>query len=269
MTHANRKKLRISAAAVAAGTLAVAGTTLAASGASAAQIAPAHAASAAASHDTVLYLNLTPMPQGTVSEGQHGVTVSAFGLTPGSAHTVELFTFGGVRVLGTLTANGVGQASAVFPATARGLRSVAVLNAGAGTAPIAVTGPLSRGAQRELHAIDAGVVSPLRGHATVAYDPAARTITVTVTASGFTPGTHAAHIHAGSCQSQGPVQYMLPDFTADQFGFINHETRVVTGVTSFNAANWYLNLHLGNSNDILDAAGNPTVFFRPLLCANL
>jgi hypothetical protein len=39
-----------------------------------------------------------------------------------------------------------------------------------------------------------------------------------VTASGLTLGTHAAHIHVGSCASQGPVQYMLMDFTANGAG---------------------------------------------------
>jgi hypothetical protein len=43
----------------------------------------------------------------------------------------------------------------------------------------------------------------------------------------------------------------------------------VTGVTSFPASGWYLNLHQGNSGNILDAAGQPTIFFRPLLCANI
>jgi hypothetical protein len=34
------------------------------------------------------------------------------------------------------------------------------------------------------------------------------------------------------------------------------------------ATGWYLNLHQGNSNNIL-ANGQPTVNFRPLLCADL
>jgi hypothetical protein len=108
-----------------------------------------------------------------------------------------------------------------------------------------------------------------QGWATVAYDPNARTITVTLTASGLTPGAHAAHIHIGSCVSQGPVQYMLMDFTANGQGRINHEVRTVTGVTTpVPATGWYLKLHQGNSNNIL-ANGQPTPNFRPLLCAGL
>jgi hypothetical protein len=101
----------------------------------------------------------------------------------------------------------------------------------------------------------------------VAYDPAAGTITVTLTASGLTPGAHAAHIHIGSCMSQGPVQYMLMDFTADSHGQIMHEVRTVTGgTTPLPATGWYLNLHQGTSSNIL-ANGQPTPAFRPLLCA--
>ncbi len=140
-----------------------------------------------------------------------------------------------------------------------------------GTHVIAETGPLGRGdGSYSLQAIEAGFQpGSLRGHATLVYDPAAQTITVTLTASDVTPGKHAAHIHVGSCQSQGPVQYMLMDFTADSHGNINHETRVVHGVTTpLPATGWYLNLHQGNTNSIL-SNGQPAILFRPLLCASV
>lgn len=105
--------------------------------------------------------------------------------------------------------------------------------------------------------------------ATVTYDPFGKTISVTVSASGLTPGAHAAHIHVGNCASQGAVQYMLMDFTANGDGRIDHETRTVTDVTTpLPAGGWYLNLHQGNSNNIL-ANGNPTINFGPLLCGNI
>jgi hypothetical protein len=108
-----------------------------------------------------------------------------------------------------------------------------------------------------------------QGSATVAYNPQARTITVTLTASGLTPGAHAAHIHVGSCASQGPVQYMLMDFVANSQGRIVNQVRTVTGVTMpVPATGWYLNLHQGNSSNIV-ANGQPTVDFRPLLCASI
>ena len=61
---------------------------------------------------------------------------------------------------------------------------------------------------------------------------------------------------------------MLPDLVADASGDI-HATRTVTGVkTPPPASGWYLNIHLGNSNQIL-AGGNPTLAFQPLLCADI
>jgi hypothetical protein len=106
------------------------------------------------------------------------------------------------------------------------------------------------------------------GHATIVYSPSAHTLTVTVQATGLQPGLHAAHIHSGSCQSQGPVVYMIPDFRAALNGKIN-QTRVVTGVTGpIPPGGWYLNLHMGNSNQIL-SGGQPTIYFRPMLCSSI
>ncbi len=48
-----------------------------------------------------------------------------------------------------------------------------------------------------------------------------------------------------------------------------NQTRTVTNVTTpLPASGWYLNLHQGNSSNIL-ANGSPTINFRPLLCADL
>ncbi len=90
-----------------------------------------------------------------------------------------------------------------------------------------------------------------------------------MTAYGLAPGAHAAHIHLGSCQQQGAVKYMLMDFTASASGNIINQTRTVKPVTPAPpAAGWYLNLHLGNSGDIL-AKGMPTLNFRPELCSDV
>ena len=108
-----------------------------------------------------------------------------------------------------------------------------------------------------------------QGAASLTYNPTAQTLTVSVTATGVSTGEHAAHIHLGSCQSQGPVLYMLFDLTANSSGQIVSENRTITGVTSgIPATGWYLNLHQGTSQNILKN-GQPTIFFRPLLCANL
>ena len=219
-------------------------------------------------HKVKLSVNLAPMPEGTVVIGNGAVQVNAWGLTPGSSHTVLLH---GIAI-GTLTADGTGQASATFTVNSIQAGSrVNILDGGQDTNPIAETGRLGSGSgQYQLHALEAGFQEgSLRGHAKLVYDPAAQTITVTLTASGLTPGAHAAHIHVGSCQSQGGVAYMLMDFNADANGNIDHQTRTVTGVTAVElTGGWYLNLHQGNSNNIL-SNGQPTINFRPLLCANI
>ena len=140
---------------------------------------------------------------------------------------------------------------------------------------IAQTRLLRRGG-RGPHRLIAVEVSPggaswgtPRGRAAISYNAQRRTLTVTVQASGLTPGPHAAHIHLGSCLSQGPVKYMLPDLVANRHGRIAHAVRVFTHVTApIPAHGWYLNIHQGNSGDIL-RNGQPTIFFRPLLCANI
>ena len=136
---------------------------------------------------------------------------------------------------------------------------------------IAQTGLLGDGnGPHKLNAIEGRLSAGFAGQIRhLVDDPNAKTITVTLTASGLTPGPHAAHIHIGSCQSQGPVTY-FPDFVAYSHGSIHHQARVVTGVTSVMLnGGWYFNLHQGNSYDILTKGGQPTIFFRPLLCANI
>jgi CHRD domain len=141
--------------------------------------------------------------------------------------------------------------------------------------PIAETGRLSHLGRRPLRLI-AIEVSPTgisygtpRGRATIFYNAHRHTLTVTVNASGVTPGSHAAHIHLGSCMSQGPVKYMLRDLMADRHGRITHAVRVFTNVTTpVPTSGWYLNIHQGNSGDIL-SNGQPTIFFRPLICADI
>ena len=69
--------------------------------------------------------------------------------------------------------------------------------------------------------------------------------------------------------SQGPVLYMLRDLVANRRGRIVHAVRVFTNVsTPVPAHGWYLNIHQGTSGDI-PSNGQPSIFFRPLLCANI
>jgi hypothetical protein len=62
---------------------------------------------------------------------------------------------------------------------------------------------------------------------------------------------------------------MMMDLVANSQGNIVDETRVISGVTApIPASGWYLNIHQGDSNTILQN-GQPTIDFRPLLCADI
>ncbi len=303
MKIANHLRKRAACAAVAAGAVAIASAGLAPS-ASAAPGAGANASHAAASSGSAygfraldnpknptrtvtLHLRLSPMPEGQFVLGTRSVDLAGFGFTPGSRHEVAV-SFPGRQVpVGTLTANAVGSVnwsappSTVTSALARhGIRmdapgassasvQLVVLNAGHGTPVIAQTSAISGLGRYPARAVEPGrgVIKP--ASATIVYNPAAKTISVTVNATGFTPGAHAAHIHVGSCQRQGAIAYMLKDFTANSHGVISNETRTVTGVRAVQlSGGWYLNLHQGNGNNIL-SHGQPSIYFRPLDCANI
>jgi hypothetical protein len=234
-------------------------------------------------------LHLRAMPIGTVAFGRrsHGrltVRANVFGLTPGSSHDVDLVLPGRrwpVR-FSPLTANGVGQAHATLrssftgrlPRGSRLLVRMGTYGSRVAREPIAETGRLTHpGHWHRLIAVEVGVSGHRwgtpRGRATISYSARRHTLTVTVQASRITPGPHAAHIHLGSCRRQGPVAYMLRDLVANRHGRIAHAVRVFTNVTApIPAHGWYLNIHQGNSANIL-SNGQPTIYFRPLLCADI
>lgn len=235
---------------------------------------------------------MQPMPTGTVSisptpAGQLQARVDMFGLTPGSAHQVSIDgPFGQPVAFPTLTANSAGQAdttlTSLSPVTGPPRPGRFVIRLGDAPGDPLAAEPIAEAmlpphlAPGRTFALHARTVGPNgvqygrpSGRATLSYDPATQTLTVTVTAHGLNPGPHAAHIHLGSCQNQGPVKYMLADLTADSRGNIINQTRTVTGVPSIaGAAGWYLNLHQGGMNQIL-ADRTPTLHFRPLLCTNI
>jgi Cu/Zn superoxide dismutase len=287
------RRARLGAGTAVAGALAAAAVlSLAApAGASTSRAGSPRAAAghgAAALH--AVHLHLRAMPAGTVTFGRahHGrLTVRArlHGLTPGSPHAVELVIPGRRRAVrfSPLTASSAGRADGVLRSGFTGhLRGGSRLIVRMGTGgsrvarePIAVTRRLGHGGHGT-HPLIAVEVSRRgvsfgtpRGRATISYNSRRHTLTVTVHASGVTPGRHAAHIHLGSCWSQGPVKYMIRDLVANRHGRIVRAVRVFTHVTApIPAHGWYLNIHQGNSGNIL-SNGQPTIFFRPLLCADI
>src|SRR6266446_3123117 len=88
------------------------------------------------------------------------------------------------------------------------------------------------------------------------------TLTVVVTLDGLVPGSgHAAHIHAGSCKSQGGIVYTLNNVVADTHGHAQ-VTTAIQNVESIPAHGWYVNVHYGT--DISTQTG-----FDPIACGNV
>jgi hypothetical protein len=250
--------------------------------------APGSAAVPAA--PAVHLLHLRAMPAGQVTFGRsHGrLTVRAriHGLTPGSSHDVDLVVPGRHRAVrfSVLRASSVGRADGTLRSgftgrLRRGSRLVVRMGTGGGRLarqPIAKTRRLTPHGRRtrQLISVEVGAggrsLGTPRGRATISYNASRKTLTVTVHASGLSPGRHAAHIHLGSCWSQGPVLYMLKDLVAGRRGRVAHAVRVFTNVTTpIPAHGWYLNIHQGNSMNIQTSGGQPTIHFRPLLCADI
>ena len=78
-------------------------------------------------------------------------------------------------------------------------------------------------------------------------------------------------------EQPGPRSRRLKPFELEAFAEIlttssriRHAVRVLTNVTKpIPARGWYLNIHQGNSANIQNSHGMPTIHFRPLLCANI
>lgn len=243
-------------------------------------------------------LMLQQMPQGTVTLGQgsNGMAqahVNVTGLTPGSQHLVEIDLPNSntpAVEFQILSANSAGDANATLDSNVP-LREVpsdghVVLRLGVSTSDanrnavaaeaiaetVAMSGDAGDSRQLELNGVDVAAdgqnQGQLGGTASVSYDSAAQTITISLNATGLTPGAHTAQIDMGSCQSQGSTLYTPMDFQADSNGNIVNQTRTVTGVSSAPASSgWYLDLHEGGSGSIT-MNGSPALDFRPVLCAN-
>lgn len=88
------------------------------------------------------------------------------------------------------------------------------------------------------------------------------TMTVKLTLSGLQPGSaHAAHIHTGSCESQGAVIYPLNNVVADGAGK-SVSTTTIKDVSSIPGRGWYVNVHYGTD------MANQTMF-NPIACGNV
>jgi hypothetical protein len=88
-------------------------------------------------------------------------------------------------------------------------------------------------------------------------------LTVLVTLRGLEPNsTHMAHLHAGSCASQGPIKYDLKPIVANAAGEAN-STTVISNIKAVPRNGWYLNVHRG-STDLKSQASND-----PFACGDI
>lgn len=88
------------------------------------------------------------------------------------------------------------------------------------------------------------------------------TLTVKLEMSGLAPNSfHAAHIHSGTCASQGPVVYPLTVVKANAAGKAT-VTTVVQNVTTIPSTGWYVNVH--RSTDLSTQTG-----FDPIACGDV
>jgi CHRD domain len=88
------------------------------------------------------------------------------------------------------------------------------------------------------------------------------TLTVDLMLTGLQPGTsHAAHIHTGSCESQGAVVYPLNNVVANSSGNYTGTT-TIKNVSSIPGSGWYVNVHY--STNLSTQTG-----FNPIACGNV
>jgi CHRD domain len=88
------------------------------------------------------------------------------------------------------------------------------------------------------------------------------TLMVKLTLSGLEPNSaHAAHIHSGSCESQGAVVYPLTTVMADASGSATVMT-TINNVSSIPGSGWYVNVH--HSTALSTQTG-----FDPIACGNV
>lgn len=80
--------------------------------------------------------------------------------------------------------------------------------------------------------------------------------------TGLEPNSqHIAHIHAGSCASQGATLYTLPVIKADDMGKATITT-TIQNVATIPATGWYVNVH--RSTDLSTQTG-----FDPIACGDV
>jgi hypothetical protein len=101
------------------------------------------------------------------------------------------------------------------------------------------------------------------GTSDLTWNATSQTLTVKIAMSGLAPSsTHPAHIHAGSCNSNGAIIYPLTPVVANNMGVGTSET-TITGVKGgIPASSWSINVH--NGPNLSSAIGS-----TPIACTNV
>jgi|ECHnycMinimDraft_1075156.scaffolds.fasta_scaffold00215_3 plastocyanin len=102
--------------------------------------------------------------------------------------------------------------------------------------------------------------SGVKGQATISFI-SPFTMMVQVNVSGLAPNsTHQMHIHLGTCQYNGPIQYYLNSLVANSKGYAS-STTVIHNVMFLPNVGWYINIHQGAN---LTGSGA-----NPIACGNV
>jgi Cu/Zn superoxide dismutase len=234
---------------------------------------------------------LTHMPRGSVTvswnPATHTVLVTGrmTGLAPNSIHPMHIHKGscanqgGVVHPLPDLKADANGDATikAAVPGVKEGIPAAGwYLNVHTGPTlapanqfrPIACVdlknaSPVMTKVQRIVTAFAPlpGPGNNVTGTATLSFNASAKTLTVHLVLSGLDPNsTHAAHVHRGTCDSQGPVAFPLKNVTGDSSGSADVTTTIqsVTPTTE----PLYVNVH--NTADLSTQIG-----FTPIACGDV
>jgi hypothetical protein len=216
------------------------------------------------------------------------VELQMAGFAPGSTHAIHIqqggcATMGDVAVLfPDVTADGAGTINTsvtseqlapggLLPGTALNMHLAAGAPLG-GPGQLGYT-PIACGDITAAVATTTLTMAPVgqrpQGSANLRYDPGNKTLTVATSASGLAPGsTHAQQIGLGTCEAQGADKYPLNDLVALASG-IAYQTTVIQDVDQAPPpSGWYLNVHLGSSDQVLQN-GQPTLYFQPIICGDI
>jgi hypothetical protein len=260
-------------------------------GTSSASTSPATATATRAASGTAGSATLKHAPRGTATidwnpAGQNlTVKISLVGLAPSSTHPAQIYS-GSCAKQGAVgynlnnvqaNAGGVGSSTTVVnnvkTIPASGLNITVHNGPGLGPAdellPIVcsdltfnhISPTTMRSVQLPLNAAPASSPSETAS-GTAQLTLSGKTLTVKLTLSGLQPGSsHAAHIHTGSCESQGAVIYPLSNVVADASGK-SISTTTIKNVSSIPGRGWYVNVHYGTN--LTTQTG-----FDPIACGNV